>query len=279
MMGPETARIYGRIRPVALITGASSGIGQAFAHYLAHEGYDLVITGRRHQRLETLAGELTTKYNAATEIITAELSDPLQIRKIETRIDELDLLEVLVNNAGYIERGAFEALGADAHEAMIGVHAMAPVRFCRAALPRMIQRRKGSIINVASVAGFAPGVSNAIYSATKSFLITFTEALHVRLQGTGVRVQALCPGLTRTEFHERGGVDPRSYPRFMWKSPEIVVARSLRALKHGPVVYVPDAGNRLVALLCRIAPRGLYYSVASIAARKRRKIEKRGSRD
>jgi short-subunit dehydrogenase len=194
-------------RPRALITGATSGIGAAFANRLAQEGFDLILHGRRQKELKERAENLERTYRTTVEIIFAELSRSEEMKKVEERIKGLDRLDMLINNAGYWEPGVFWEHSPDSLEAMIMVHDVAPVRFIRAALPRMLERNKGDIINVSSIGAYFNMITMENYGATKVYLISFTESLHVALMGTGIRVQALVPGMTATEFHSRLGAD------------------------------------------------------------------------
>jgi short-subunit dehydrogenase len=257
-------------RPCALVTGATSGIGAAFASRLAQKGFDLILHGRRQKELMDRAKNLERIYSTSVEIIIAELSRPDEIRKVEERINSLDRLDMLVNNAGYWEPGVFWEHSPDSLEAMIMVHNVAPVRFIRAALPRMLERDKGDIINVSSLGAYLNMVTLENYGATKAYLISFTESLHVALMGTGIRVQALTPGFTVTEFHSRLGADFTKEQR-TWMQPEEVVAGSLRALGKGPVVCIPGFKRRFIVKLASMLPRSVYYRIMKIIGEKSKK--------
>jgi len=257
-------------RPCALVTGATSGIGAAFASRLAQKGFDLILHGRRQKELMDRAKNLERIYSTSVEIIIAELSRPDEIRKVEERINSLDRLDMLVNNAGYWEPGVFWEHSPDSLEAMIMVHNVAPVRFIRAALPRMLERDKGDIINVSSAGAYLNMVTLENYSATKAYLISFTESLHVALMGTGIRVQALTPGFTVTEFHSRLGADFTKEQR-TWMQPEEVVDESLRALGKGPVVCIPGFKRRFIVKLVSMLPRSVYYKMMKTIGEKSKK--------
>lgn len=257
-------------RPCALVTGATSGIGAAFASRLAQKGFDLILHGRRQKELMDRAKNLERIYSTSVEIIIAELSRPDEIRKVEERINSLDRLDMLVNNAGYWEPGVFWEHSPDSLEAMIMVHNVAPVRFIRAALPRMLERDKGDIINVSSLGAYLNMVTLENYGATKAYLISFTESLHVALMGTGIRVQALTPGFTVTEFHSRLGADFTKEQR-TWMQPEEVVAGSLRSLGKGPVVCIPGFKRRFIVKLASMLPRSVYYRIMKIIGEKSKK--------
>ena len=237
----------------ALITGASSGIGAAFARSLAAQGYNLVLVARREAQLKNLADELHRKFNIRARVFPADLSDPAQVKRLETLIAEAGDLEILINNAGFGVPGKFAEIQAERNVEMIQVHVVATVCLCRAALPGMISRGRGSIINVSSVAAFMATPRNATYSATKAYLNVFSEGLQNELKGTGVRVQALCPGLTHTEFHDRPGYEDykTKIPGFLWMSAEDVVRESLDALKKNRVICVPGFKNRLIVAILR----------------------------
>lgn len=237
----------------ALITGASSGIGAAFARSLASQGYDLVLVARREERLRSLADEVQREFNVSAQVFPADLSKPAEVHRLETLVADLGDLEILINNAGFGVPGKFAEVQAERNAEMIQVHVLATVRLCRAALPGMITRGRGSIINVSSIAAFTASPRNATYSATKAYLNIFSEALQDELKGTGVRVQALCPGLTYTEFHDRPGYEDykRRFPEFLWMSAEDVVRKSLDALKKGRVICIPGFKNRLVVATIR----------------------------
>jgi len=257
-------------RPCALVTGATSGIGAAFASRLAQNGFDLILHGRRQKELMDRAKNLERSYSTSVEIIIAELSRPDEIRKVEERINSLDRLDMLVNNAGYWEPGVFWEHSPDSLEAMIMVHNVAPVRFIRAALPRMLERDKGDIINVSSLGAYLNMVTLENYAATKAYLISFTESLHVALMETGIRVQALTPGFTVTEFHSRLGADFTKEQR-TWMQPEEVVDESLRALGKGPVVCIPGFKRRFIVKLASMLPRSVYYRIMKTIGEKSKK--------
>ena len=236
----------------ALITGASSGIGAAFARQFAAQGYDLILVARRRERLAALAAEMQQRHAISAEILPADLANPADVERVQRRIAEVNTLDTLINNAGFGTSGPFVEVGLAKQVEMIHVHVTASVRLCHAALPGMIARRRGAIINVSSVAAFWPLPGNATYAATKAYLITFSEALRTELLGTGVKVQALCPGFTYTEFHDKPrfeGFERSAIPAMMWMSAEDVVAASLKALRRDQVICVPGFKNRLIVAL------------------------------
>jgi short-subunit dehydrogenase len=257
-------------RHTALISGASSGIGAAFARALAAKGYDLMLVARREERLAALAAELQERHAVAAEIVVADLARPTDVERVAQRIAGMETLEMLINNAGFGTTGRFFRVELTKHLDMIHVHVIASVRFCHAALPGMVARGGGAIINVASVTAFSPLVGNATYSATKRFLVTFSQALQIELAGTGVKVQALCPGFTYSGFHDTPEYERfkrSSIPGFMWMSAEDVVAGSLKALQHNRVVYIPGLKNRLLVALA--GGGGLASRLLVMAGRRR----------
>jgi uncharacterized protein len=262
----QTATVQDTRRRRALVTGASTGLGAVFATALARQQYDLTIVARSCERLEALAGRLRQSCGTAVEVIVADLTQPAALRTVEEHVAGDRALELLVNNAGFGTTGAFARLDPDQEEAEIRLNVLALVRLTRAALPGMIARGRGAIINVSSLAAFAPGPYDATYGATKAFVNSFTEALHEELCGTGVYVQTLCPGFTYTEFQQRAGVDITKIPTFAWMTPEAVVDASLSALQRRQVVCVPGLVNRLLALLMGAAPRCLVRRVSGLLA-------------
>ena len=244
----------GRARGTALITGASSGIGAAFADRLAHDGYDLILVARRRERLESLAEHLRREEAVGVEVLVADLTAPLDLLRVEHAAAASPALEILVNCAGVAGYMPFVTLPADQAEAMIALHVVAPTRLTRAALPGMIARGRGAVINVSSALAFSasapspPLPKRAVYAAVKAYLNTFTEILANELQGTGVRVQALCPGIVRTELHEVAEYDVSHVPGML--EADDVVRASLAAMELGEIVCIPglEDASRLTDL-------------------------------
>jgi len=236
-------------RHTALITGASSGIGAAFARELAARGYDLILVARREDRLAALADECRGMGSVAADILPADLAKPEDVGRIVKRIEDTPSLDLLINNAGFGTTGFFSDVEWRKHQDMIQVHVTAGLLLAHAALPGMIARRQGGIINVSSLSAYLAMPNAVTYCATKMCLITLSEALAKELAGTGVRVQALCPGFTYTEFH-----DTPEFAQFkrtdvsagMWMSAADVARESLDGLKTGRVVFVPGWKYRLL---------------------------------
>jgi hypothetical protein len=233
----------------ALITGASSGIGAEFARQLAVQGFTPILVARRQDRLKTLATELQETYDITSEILVADFAKTEDIERVAARAGEVDNLDVLVSNAGFGIMGPFDAVDLNPQLDMINVHNVAPVRLTHAILPGMRVCKRGALVYVSSVmsALFLP--NNTMYCATKSFLKTFAENLALDLQGTKIRVQALCPGFTETEFQQVGlgydHVDFSRLPKSLWMSAQDVVAESLAGLHGKKVVVVPGEANQV----------------------------------
>ncbi len=236
---PKAARTTAK--PRALVTGASSGIGAAFAEQLAGSGHDLVVVARREHRLRALAERLNAEHGSDVRVEVADLSSPAELRGLVARVADFEV-DLLVNNAGFGAYKPFVELDPTRAEALISVHILAPTLLSRAALPGMVARKRGGIINVASMLAFSGAVSGgwlparATYAAAKSYLVTFTQILAGELSGTGVQVQVLCPGIVATEFHEIQGMDLSRVER---ASAGDVARASLTALGGGDVICVP----------------------------------------
>jgi short-subunit dehydrogenase len=232
-------------RPHAVVTGASSGIGKAFAERLARDGYDLTIVARRRDRLEELAGRLRADPGVHVEVLVADLARSADLLALEKRLASLESLEMLVNNAGFADHMPFIQLDPDKAEEVIKVQVLAVTRLTRAALPGMLARHKGAIINVSSRLAFSGPVNiprmapTATYAGTKAFINTFTQILSREVEGTGVKVQALCPAVVLTEFHIRQGMDPKRFPPEIVSTPEDVVQAALAGLHLGEVICLP----------------------------------------
>ena len=254
-------------RPVALVTGASAGLGREFAIQLARRGYDLVIVARDEERLRDLASELHRSTGANVEVLRADLTNDDDVSAVVDRIDR-GPLDVLVNNAGFGTRGSLARTSRDGQEAMLRVHVLAMHRLTQAAVQMMVPAGRGSIINVASIASWLISPGNVNYNATKAWQRFFSEGLALELSGKGVYVQALCPGYTHTEFHQRGGMNKKSVPGWWWMNADRVVKESLDAMeRRRPVVVVPGAGYKFAALVVQFMPRWCWRLLISTRAR------------
>ncbi len=226
-----------------VVTGASSGIGESFAYAFAKHGFDLVLVARRTERLMKIAEKLKSEYFISCNIISADLSVKEDIEKVAAYIRQIENLDILVNDAGFGTSGDFLHVPITRSLQMLNVHVIASVQLTHSALQVFINRKRGAIINVSSLGAYILARGCAMYTSTKSFLVTFSENLGIELKNRNIFIQALCPGFTLTEFHEVGNLqnfDRNKIPSFMWMNPEYVVSRSLKALeKHKKIVCVP----------------------------------------
>jgi short-subunit dehydrogenase len=248
---------------LAVVTGASAGIGREFCVQLAGRGHDLLVVARDGARLDALAAELGGKFKVRVEPFAADLSREPEIERLAGRIAAASELCLLVNNAGFGTRGTLLEADPERQAQMLRLHTMAPMKLTRSALPALVRRQGGGVINVSSIASFIYSAGNANYCATKAYLTTFTEGIAAELRDTGVQAQALCPGFTITEFHQRKAERPSRLPAFLWLSAESVVRASLRSLdRGGPTICVPGVGYRILVCLIRLTPRGLLGGAA-----------------
>lgn len=241
----------------ALITGASGGIGTSFATQLAALGYDLVLVARGRERLDELAGRLRSTHGVDVAVVPADLATDEGVDSIAALASGDACLEMVVNAAGFVTWGRFTELAEDREAAQIRVNVTAVLRITQAAVAAMLARGRGTIINVASISAFVAQPYTATYCGTKAFVLNFTEALNEELRGSGVVVQALCPGFTTTDIFVPAGVDARQVPRFVWLTPDFVVRCSLAAVRRGRAVCVPGWKYVLSTLLLRITPRSV----------------------
>jgi len=247
----------------ALVTGASAGIGAEFARQLAARGDDLILTARRVDRLSALADRLQAEYGIAAEVIGADLADPAGLERLTARLDDPEHpVDLLVNNAGFGLSGSFLDRDIADELAMLDVLVRAPLVLTRAAVPPMLARGSGAVLNVSSVAGFLP---RGTYGASKAWLTSFTEGLAAQLVGTGVRAMALCPGWVRTEFHGAGDIDASRYPSISWVPVDRLVRDALADLARGTVVSIPTPLWKVLSGALRHAPRALVRRVGTQA--------------
>lgn len=246
--------------PTALVTGATAGLGAEFARQLAERGYDLVLVARDRARLADAAERLRAGHGVAVEVHPADLGDPAQRRTVEARLADPDRpVDVLVNNAGYGLPQGFLRSSVEDEEQLVQVLVLAVLRLTHAALPGMLARGRGAVVNVSSVAGFLPA---GTYSAAKAWVTSFTEGLAPQLARKGVRAVAVCPGYTRTEMHQRMGIQPR-LPSWAWLEPQVVVRTALRDLERGATLSIAGAPYRAGAVLARLLPRAVLRRLAA----------------
>lgn len=254
--------------PVALVTGASSGIGRAIALRLAAEGSDLVLVARRRDLLGALADELRAANGVRVDVLVADLTDRAELAAVEDRLRDDPPVDLVVNNAGLGAQGRFAEIGLDWQERQIRLNVLAPVRLTHAALEGMLRRGEGGVLNVSSIAGTQPLPNVATYSATKAYLTSFSHSLHEEVRRSGVSVTALLPGFTRTEFHDAAGMGRSIVPGPAWMSADVVAAAGLRAVARGRAQCVPGTGYRILSGLSRVTPWALSRRVVgSLMAR------------
>jgi len=257
-------------KSVALVTGASAGIGESFARLLARRGHDVVLVARRADRLEALAERVAKEHGAAAEVLVADLETDDGVRIVEARLSELARpVELVVNNAGFGTSGRFHEMPVEREDAEIRLNVLALVRLTHAALTGMVERGHGGVINVSSVAAYQPAPNSATYCATKAFVSSFTNAIHEELHGTGVKAMVLAPGFTHTEFHERSGIGNKDrLPEFLWQSADEVVTTALKAYDRGRAVCVPGPVNAVAAALSGAMPAGVTRKIAGIVTQR-----------
>jgi len=251
----------------ALVTGATSGIGESFTRLLAENNYNIVLVARDIPRMQERALGLQEKFNVQTHIIQADLSTDAGCAAVEHYIAN-NQVDVLINNAGFGLNKAFTMSDIDAEQQMFDVLVRTPMRLMHVALPLMKQRNKGVIINVSSVAGYIAGGS---YSAAKSYLTVITESLHTELAGTNIKISALCPGFTRTEFHQRGRMSMKGLPSFMWLDSDKLVAKAWSDALKGEAVSIPGWQYQLLVFVIQALPRSIIRKVGMNLRKKQRK--------
>ncbi len=246
-------------RRLALVTGASAGIGASFARILASHGYDVALTARRADRLEALAEEISLRFGVEALTVTADLAEPEAPGQI---LDHLTAhgrtVDALVNNAGYGLAGAYGDTRWEDQKAFIQVMMTAPAELAHRVLPGMIHRDFGRIVNVASLAGLVPGsAGHTLYGGVKAFLVRFSQSLHMETQGSGVHVSALCPGFTYSEFHDVNGTRAQistSTPPWLWLGADEVAAAGYEAVEANRAICVPGAPNKAIAAVSKLLP-------------------------
>ena len=254
--------------PTALVTGATSGIGESFTRLLATKGYGLVLVARDEKRLQERAKSLESKFKIKVEVLQADLSVATQLAKVEKRLANPDSpIDVLINNAGFGIKDSFLKSEIADEILLFDVLAKAPMQLAHAVLPQMLSRNSGTIINVSSIASFIAG---GTYSAAKAYLTVHTESLHSELSKTNIKISALCPGFTHTEFHQRGKMKMSGLPNFMWLESDRVVADSWKAAMAGKAICIPGWQYRILSTIARFGPRPLVRKLGiKVRARQR----------
>lgn len=251
----------------ALVTGATAGIGESFTRLLASQGFNIVLVARDHARLVERAEFLRKSYQVETAVLQADLSLDSGCAIVEQYLEQNEI-EVLVNNAGFGIKYAFTTSSIVAEEELLNVLARAPMRCMHVVLPKMKERNSGTIINVSSVASWIAG---GTYSASKSYLTVLSESIHTELSKTNIKVMALCPGFTHTEFHERGKMKMSALPEFMWLTSDAVVKKAWSDSQSGKAICVPGWQYLLLSTFARFFPRPIVRKLGiNIRARQRR---------
>ena len=250
----------------ALVTGATAGIGESFTRLLASKGYNIALVARDEARLHERAAGLREKYGIQTFVLPADLATKSGVKSVEKYIQSYEI-EVLINNAGFGINKAFTASNLGDEQDLLNVLVRTPMRLMHVILPGMKERKSGTIINVSSVAGFIAG---GTYSAAKSYLTVLSESLNAELKGSGVIVSALCPGFTRTEFHQRGRMKMKGLPRFMWLNADKLVAQSWKDAQAHQPVSVPGWQYKLLVAIISIAPRSFVRQIGMNVRKKQR---------
>ena len=251
----------------ALVTGATAGIGESFTRLLAGQKYNIVLVARDNQRMQERAASLEKDFGVKTHIIQADLSTDSGCLAVEKFISE-NQIDVLINNAGFGINKAFTVSTLEAEQQLLDVLVRTPMRLMHVALPGMKERNKGVIINVSSVASFIAG---GTYSASKSYLTVISESLHTELSGTNVTVSALCPGFTRTEFHQRGRMSMNGLPNFMWLNSDALVKQSWRDAMKGKAISVPGWQYQILVIVIKTLPRSIVRKLGMNVRVKQRK--------
>jgi short-subunit dehydrogenase len=257
-----------RNRPSALVTGATLGIGAEISRELAKKGFDLVLVARGKDRLDQFAGEMSDRYGAKCEAIVADLEDQAALSMVVRRVTDGAPIDTVVNNAGFGSYGRFSDLPVDSQMGQVRLNVLALVALSHAALSTMVPRGSGRLLNVGSLAGFQTGPYSATYAATKAFVLSFTEALHEEVRGSGVQVTVLCPGFTLTEFQTRAKVNLKGVPGLLWTDAHFVAASGLAALERNEAVSVPGTINALSSMAARLAPRSVVRRMSATVTRR-----------
>ena len=251
----------------ALVTGASAGIGDAFARELATRGHDLVLVARRTDRLENTAARLTAAHGVTVEVLGADLGTPGGVAVVATRLTDASRpVDLLVNNAGIGSSGRFWDLPVEGETAVINLNVVALVQLTHAALGPMVARDAGGVINLSSLGAYQPVPLNATYGATKAFVSAFTNAVREELRGTNVKLMVVAPGFTHTEFQE-SSIDPRGLPSFVWQSADAVATTAMRAFDRGRAVCITGAVNVVAAAASSVMPAGVTRRVSGALTR------------
>lgn len=250
------------MKKMALITGATSGLGFSYAKFLAAQGYNLIITGRREQMIRANADALQNQYHVEVEVITGDLSALEEIEKLIAQVQNRQI-DILINNAGFGLKPTFSDTSAEDIAKMLYLQVWCVTKLTHTVLQGMIERNCGTIINISSDGAFAVMPHNVLYSSTKLYILNFTEGLRIELANTNIAVQVVCPGFIDSHFHESAGMhmDKSKTGFFGFRKPDDIVADAMRDLKKGKVVSIPDTGAKIIRNVVKFIPRKLYYKM------------------
>jgi short-subunit dehydrogenase len=252
----------------AMVTGATAGIGESFTRVLARDGFNIVLVARDLERMKERAAHLESTFKIQSAIVQADLATDSGCATVEKYIAE-NQIEVLINNAGFGINKAFSMSDLESEQQLLDVLVRTPMRLMHTIIPQMKARNSGSIINVSSVAGWIAG---GTYSASKSYLTVLSESLYTEMSGTGIKISALCPGFTRTEFHERGRMRMKGLPEFMWLSSDRVASEAWKDNQRGKVLSVPGWQYLILSTISRFGPRPLVRKLGmNVRTRQRQK--------
>ncbi|NLU72387.1 SDR family oxidoreductase [Streptomyces sp. HNM0575] len=250
----------------ALITGATAGLGAAFARRLARDGLHVVLVARNEERLREEAARLHEQHGVDVSVLAADLASDEGLSAVEQRLRDRDRpVDLLINNAGFGNKGTFLNVPVEDELTMLKVHCEAVLRLTSAAVEGMLERGRGGVVNVASVAAFVP---RGTYGASKAWVVQFTQGVAKDLAGSGVRLMALCPGFVRTEFHERAGMDAGSVPRWMWLDADAVTAAAVKDLARAKTLSIPDVRYKVLMGAVRLLPRELLSKASTTTGRR-----------
>lgn len=257
------------MKKTVLITGATSGLGLAYAKYFAAEGYDLILTGRRKEVIYQNAEKLRERYHSDVTVVIVELSTQEGVDALIGQIKDRKI-DVLVNNAGFGLKNTFVDIPEEDNVSLLYLQTTCVVRLTHFVLKNMCERNEGTIINISSDGAFAVMPHNVLYSSSKLFILNFTEGLHMELAKTGIQVQVVCPGFIDSHFHESADmhVDKSKKGLFGFRKPEDIVADAMKDLKKGKVLSIPDRGARLIRGIVRFLPRPLFYKAVNLFSAK-----------
>lgn len=244
----------------AMITGATAGLGAAFARRLAADGNDLILVARNKSRLEETAAVLAKAHGVDVSVVAADLTTDEGCELVSSHVGDVDLL---VNNAGIGLGRGFTAASLDGEERLLNLNVRAVLRLTHAALPAMMERRRGAVVNVSSVAGFGPTMPGSTYNASKAWVTSFSESIGLMARSERVRIMALCPGFVRTEFHASANIPTGEIPQWMWLDADAVVDVAMRDLRRGKLVSVPSVTYKLIVSAIRHMPRSVLGAVVS----------------